>query len=174
MSVLFDREAELEQLRALLADARSGAGRLSVISGPPGIGKTALLDHFLAEASAAGCRVMRARCGEFEQDFAHAVARQLVEPVLSTMDSDERERGLTGPAARAATALDEAAAGESVAASELFHALYWLCANLAAERAVVMAVDDAQWADQASMQWLLYLARRIEQVAILIVLTADA
>lgn len=145
-----------------------------MISGQPGTGKTALLDHILAEASAAGFRVLRARCGDFEQDFAHGVVRQIVEPVLFTMQPDERERALMGPAARAASALDEAASGEEVAALELFHSLYWLCANLATERPVVIAVDDAHWADSASMQWLTYLARRIEHLPILIVLTADA
>ena len=42
------------------------------------------------------------------------------------------------------------------------HGLYWLVANLAAARPLLVMVDDVQWADQASLRWLVYLARRLE------------
>jgi hypothetical protein len=39
------------------------------------------------------------------------------------------------------------------------HGLYWLAANLAAQRPLLIAVDDAHWADEPSLRWLAYLAR---------------
>ena len=42
------------------------------------------------------------------------------------------------------------------------HGLYWLVANLAAARPLLVVVDDVQWADLASLRWLVYLARRLE------------
>ena len=171
MPRLFDREAELGRLRGLLDDVRTGTGRLAVVTGAPGVGKTALLEEFLAIASNSGFRELHARCGEFEQDFTLGVVRQLVEPVVSKLGDAERERVLAGPAARAAATLEQPASTESVAELDLFHGLYWLCANLSSEAPLVIAVDDAQWGDAASLQWLRYLARRIDQLPVLIVLT---
>ena len=49
------------------------------------------------------------------------------------------------------------------------HGLYWLTANLAARQPVLIVVDDAHWADAASLRWLAYLAGRLEgpEVAVL-------
>ena len=50
----------------------------------------------------------------------------------------------------------------------MLHGLYWLTANLAAERPLVIAIDDAHWADSASIAFLNYLARRVEGLALLV------
>jgi len=45
------------------------------------------------------------------------------------------------------------------------HGLYWLVANLAANRPLLIAVDDAHWADKPSLRWLAYLAPRLDGLA---------
>ena len=62
--------------------------------------------------------------------------------------------------------------GEATDASGAAHALYWLTADLAADRPTVIAVDDAHWADATSLRWLAYLAGRIENVALAVVVAA--
>ena len=57
---LIERMAELAQLSASLAAAREGDGRLVLVEGPAGIGKTSLLDACCEEAGEAGVRVLRA------------------------------------------------------------------------------------------------------------------
>ena len=58
--------------------------------------------------------------------------------------------------------------GESVEASTrdtsfaVLHGLYWLAVNLSAARPLLLAIDDAQWADESSLRWLTYLARRLD------------
>jgi hypothetical protein len=47
----------------------------------------------------------------------------------------------------------------------VLHGLYWLVVNLAASRPVLIAVDDAHWADEPSLRWLAYLAPRLEGLA---------
>ena len=47
----------------------------------------------------------------------------------------------------------------------VLHGLYWLVVNLAASRPLLIAVDDAQWADEPSLRWLAYLAPRLEGLA---------
>ena len=49
------------------------------------------------------------------------------------------------------------------------HGLYWLAVELAARRPLLLAVDDAQWADAPSLRWLAYLGRRLEGVPLLLV-----
>src|SRR5262249_55729045 len=50
------------------------------------------------------------------------------------------------------------------------HGLFWLAANLAAERPLIVAVDDVQWSDPPSLRWLAHLARRLSELPILLLL----
>ena len=52
------------------------------------------------------------------------------------------------------------------------HGLYWLCANLAAERPLAVVVDDAHWADGASLRFLAFLLPRLEELAAAVLLGA--
>ena len=54
----------------------------------------------------------------------------------------------------------------------MLHGLYWLTANLAAERPAVLVIDDLHWSDPASASWLVYLARRIEGLPVALLLGA--
>jgi predicted ATPase len=76
---LLERNDELAQLGAELAGAGNGRGRLVLISGPAGIGKTALLHRVERGAERDGMLVLRARGVELEQGFAFGVVRQLLE-----------------------------------------------------------------------------------------------
>lgn len=64
--------------------------------------------------------------------------------------------------------------GEAVEATPvgILHGLYWLVANLADEEPVLLAVDDAHWADEPSLRFLAYLARRVESLPIALVIGA--
>ncbi len=53
----------------------------------------------------------------------------------------------------------------------VLHGLYWVAANLGASRAVLIAVDDAHWADAPSLRWLAYLAARLEGLAVALLIT---
>ena len=46
----------------------------------------------------------------------------------------------------------------------VLHGLYWLCANLAAERPLCLVVDDAHWADTPSLRYLAFLLPRLEEL----------
>ena len=56
----------------------------------------------------------------------------------------------------------------------LAHSVLWLCAALAETRPLALVVDDAQWADRSSLEVLAYLARRIDDLPLLIVVGARA
>ena len=69
--------------------------------------------------------------------------------------------GAAGLAERAFESADVASVEDDVPYATL-HGLFWLAANLAARRPLVVAVDDAHWADPPSLRWLTHLARRLD------------
>ncbi len=171
---LLEREAQVAALQALADAARSGGGRLAVIEGSAGMGKTRLLAEGRAIAGAAGMRVLVARGGEFEGEFAFGIVRQLFESLLASASPDLRAELLSGPAAL----VEPLFGGSPLRVSQdvpaegsfaILHGLYWLAANVAFEQPTLFAIDDLHWADTPSLRWLLYLTRRLEGVPLLVV-----
>src|SRR5215213_10541103 len=177
---LLERNEELARIESALDEARAGRGTFLVLEGPAGIGKTALLAAARTAAAESGMRVLRARGTELERDFAFGVARQLFEPSL--VDASEHERAdLLHVAAGVAAGLlglpdaPPAAVPPSWGIDPSFailHGLYWLCANLSAADPLCVIVDDAHWADAASLRYLAFLLTRLEELdAALVVAT---
>ena len=52
----------------------------------------------------------------------------------------------------------------------MLHGLYWLAANFASRRPTLLVVDDLHWADEPSLRWLVYLARRLEGLPVLLLI----
>ena len=156
-------------MERLLAGARAGSGGAVVLEGPAGIGKSSLLAA-ARTAAAPELRVLSARGGELERELPFGIVRQLLEPVVAT-DPAEREVLLAGAAALAQPVLSESdpETGSEASFSAL-HGLYWLTVNLAGSQPVLVTVDDAHWADVASLRWLIYLARRLAGVPLALVL----
>jgi DNA-binding CsgD family transcriptional regulator len=173
---LLERQGELARIDRLLAAARAGRGGFVVISGPAGIGKTALLTEAGERAGRMGMRVLAGRGGELEGGFSFGVARQLFEPLLAGAAPAEREALLAGAAQRALIALgDEPGPAPPTAVSErlftVVHGLYWLVVNASGAGPVLVVVDDLHWADQASLRFLLYLAGRLAGLPVALVLS---
>ena len=167
---LLERDHELEELDARIAAAAAGDGSVVALEGAAGIGKSALLAAARSRAADAGMRVLTARGGELEQGLSYGVVRQLFDPPLLAMGPDRREGMLAAAAALALPALSIAPAGPAGDPSSVPHGLYWLTQNLAADEPLLLAIDDAHWADLASVAFLSYLARRVEGHALLVVL----
>src|SRR6266513_1709154 len=174
---LLERNEELARIESVLAAARSGQGTFAVVEGPAGIGKTALLRAARTEATDGGMRVLRARGTELERDFAFGVVRQLFEPPLAEASELERADLLQAAAGVAAglLGLPGAPAAEGTHSSgvdpsfAILHGLYWLCANLAAVGPLCLVVDDAHWADAASLRYLAFLLTRLEELEVALV-----
>ena len=172
--MLLGRDRELAQIGGLLEDGRSGAGAVGVFEGPAGIGKTALLGEATRAAGTAFC-VLRAAGTALEREYAFGVVRQLFSPVIARDDSAELLQGAAGLAS-APLGLEAGSDGRTRGwgdpASAAMHGLYWLVANLAERDPVLIALDDAHWADAMSLRFLLYLARRLEDVAVLLLVAS--
>ena len=174
---IYEREAELATLSSALTAARAGAGRLVVIEGPAGIGKSRLLAEARAMAKTRGMAVLAARGIELERDASFGVAAGLFAAMLAAVPDRERSLLLSGQASLAATLFDPAAP-ETDDSSALVRGLYWLTANVAAESSgevppgLLIQVDDIQWADRPSLSFLAYLAARIDELPAVLVVTA--
>jgi DNA-binding CsgD family transcriptional regulator len=169
--MLLDRDREIGTFEAALSAARQGNGRVVVLEGSAGTGKSALLAAAGELAANAGMRVLSARGGELEQEHAFGVIRQLYEPPLTAASPAERERLLAGAAAPAARLLgiDEASDSGSYAAGfAAMNAVYWLTSALATDRPTLAIVDDAHWADASSLGALDYLARRLADLPLIL------
>jgi DNA-binding CsgD family transcriptional regulator len=171
---LVERADELARIEALLAAARAGRGALLLVTGPAGIGKTALIAAAKDRAFGAGMRMLSARGEELEAEFSFGVARQLFEPMLIGAAGKEQDL-LAGAARHALIALDGTDSGMPPAASDaLFaavHGLYWLAVNAAGQVPLLVAVDDLHWADQASLRFVAYLAVRLEGLPVALMLS---
>jgi predicted ATPase len=161
---LLERERELAAVEELLS-RRSGILAIEVGAG---IGKTSLVQATCRRARELRYQVLSARGSELEADFAFGVVRQLFERRLTGAGEHERASLLVGPAAAAGPLLlgktAECSAGDTSFA--VLHGLYWLTANLSAVQPLLLAVDDAHWADEPSLRWLTYLARRMEGLSV--------
>ncbi|MGH2883017.1 MAG: ATP-binding protein, partial [Solirubrobacteraceae bacterium] len=172
---LLERGSELTELADDVMAARGGTGRALLVEGPAGIGKTELLRaaRFMAEED--GMVAAMARGTELETGFAFGVVRQLFEPLLRECSRRDRERMLRGAAGLATDVIDGSDGGSvrvAVRSPEALHGLYWLTLNLAERAPLVAMIDDAHWADQASLRFLSYLAGRLEGVSVLVIVAA--
>lgn len=173
--VLLERDTELGVVAGLLDDVRAGKGRVLILEGPPGIGKTELLHAVQERAAEAGVDVLPARASQLDRGFSFGVARQLLERRVRDATAKERAALLDGAAQGALPALGIAEGdAEGDAGMRSLHGLYWLVANLAGRGPLVLCVDDAHWADRSSLQWLLYCAPRLTGLPLGVVMATRA
>jgi DNA-binding CsgD family transcriptional regulator len=171
---LLERASELAAIDDALASAANGAGRCVVVEAPPGMGKSALLAATRSAGAERGLTVLAARAAELEEAFSFGVVLQLFGGAVAR--AEDPEQLLSGAAALSAPLFGSAPAGEGIPDEEqsftLFHGLHWLTANLAERKPLVLAVDDAHWADLPSLRFLHYLLQRLDELPVAIVVTS--
>ena len=176
--VLLEREPALARVDRCLRDAVAGNGSLLLLEGPPGIGKTRLVLAARGRGRELGLVTLAGRGSELERDFAYGLVRQLFEAPVVAASPLERAELLAGAAGRVArlfglpTPHDDAADALLDPSFAVLHGLYWLSANLGRRSPLLLCVDDAHWADQASLRFLNYLGRRLAELPIAVVAAA--
>ncbi|WP_052359439.1 AAA family ATPase [Actinoplanes friuliensis] len=158
---LLGRSRESAELDRMVAAARSGESRVLVVHGPPGVGKTALLDH--ARQAATGLRVLRVFGVESEMELAFAALHQVCAPLLELLPrlrAPQRTALETVLGLRAGAPPDRFLVGLAVLS---------LLSEASEQGPLLCVVDDAQWMDRSSAQTLSFVARRLlaESVALL-------
>ena len=166
--MLQGRQIQQAAIEALLGRARAGASGALVLRGEPGIGKTALLDY-AADLASGQMSVLRAIGIESEAELPFAGLHQLVRPVL------DRLGALPGPqnaALAAAFGLAQTVGGALTSVGDRFLVGVGALSLLAEVAPVLCLIDDAHWLDRASVEAMLFAARRLHRDGIVMLFTS--
>lgn len=166
---LLEREAELAELGRLLEQAAGSEGTLVFIEGIAGAGKTSLVQAAAQLGRARGMLVLEAAGSELERDLGFGVVRGLFEKTLLRAGAAGRRTLLSGAASMAAPVVWPIKSVAPTDPAAALHGLFWLVSNLAERGAVILAVDDAHWADAPSLRFLAYMSRRLSGLPVLVV-----
>ena len=150
---LVGRDRDLEVIRAFVDEAPA-RGQALLLSGDPGVGKSALLDAAEELAAAAGVRVLRVAGAQFE-DASFSGLNQLLLPLRADID---RLGCLQRNALNVALGLADGRPADRLVVS---NAALALLHEAAAVRPLLMIVDNLQWLDRASAVVLGFVARRL-------------
>ncbi|KMS86443.1 AAA family ATPase [Prauserella rugosa] len=163
-----DRRAQLDELARLLSACGEGTGGLSVVTGCLGSGKTDLVQRFADEAAGSGALTLYATAVWSEGSLPGGVLDQLFRGARLPPDlADRVARLLTSHAERREPSAPVRGVG---AETRFLNDLASLLLELSRDRPVVVVVDDLQFADSLSQQFVLHLRRRLSSARILLVL----
>lgn len=161
---MHEQTDDLAELSAVATAARAGTARIAVIGGPAGIGRSALLAAVADRERRLGSRVLTACCGPRDRTDEFGLVRQLFEPLRGEADVaallDQLERRTGAPDAD-----DMSDPADDAATAAVTHRLHAITARLAADVMLVLVIDDLQWVDRPSLQWLGHLARRLDSLS---------
>ena len=180
---LVGREDELAVLIGLVADATAGRGSVAVIEGEAGIGKSRLADEVATRASAiAGSAVGRGRNHEGLRTPAFWPWASVVEDLVAAVEPEAARAVLGDDAAALAQVVPEVkelvpgleplvCTDPDSARFGVLQALTGFLRRLGGVRSVVVVLDDIQWADRASLDALVHIARSIRESPVLVLAT---
>ncbi|WP_206699800.1 LuxR family transcriptional regulator [Actinomadura sp. RB99] len=171
MVALVERDEQIQQLDSLLADCTARRGRVALLEGPIGTGRTALLRGLAERAERSGFRCLRASCSPAEQELPYGVAGQLLRDVPRPEDPDDPSGRLLERLAAAADVPDAGPA--SPHAVRTHHELVLALLGHAEREPLLITVDDLRYADVPSLHLLLHLVRRLASAPVLVVLADE-
>jgi DNA-binding CsgD family transcriptional regulator len=163
---LVERADELAVLQDAISRVRDGQGGVVVVRGPAGIGKSRLLETV---STATGLQVFQARANELERDYTFGLVHRLFDGLIHGLSATDRAGLFTGAAAHCAPLFDAGDAGSANSGFATLRGLWWLLLGLSAHGPVALVCDDVQWADSASLRWLAFIASRLGETAVLLV-----
>ncbi len=161
---LVERSEAISQLDEALTAAQTGSGNLVVVAGPAGIGKTALWHTAERLAAARGFATRGASATELEVGFPYGIVRQIYRGAAS---DEAHPSEMIAPILGRATGLNNV----TDVSYQVLDGLYWLVDDMTTQQPLLLAVDDAQWADEPSLRHLCHLCRRLDGLRVVVLLT---
>src|SRR5438034_1224457 len=174
---LIGRDSELSTLEDALLSALRGDGGVVIVGGEAGMGKTRLVHTLASRARTLGCVVVAGGCSEAELSLPYLPFLEAIGNYLTTADAGDLGQRL-GPAAGELAQLfpqlgaPSGSSTDSVQAKlRLFESILILLRDAAGHRALLVILEDLQWADPATRELLDYATRRLRSTNVLIVAT---
>jgi DNA-binding SARP family transcriptional activator len=172
---LIDRESELEQLHEALRSSMARGGLVFAMTGAPWMGKTRLLEE-LASFAHGDRDVLIGRAFRMEQSLPYGVATQVLGGATAHVDAlrDEIPEWAMNELGRLAPGFAPAAdeTPDRFGELRLLEGIHTVLSILARERPILIILDDAQWMDTSSAALFSYLARRISEMPVAMVVAA--
>ena len=168
------RVAELERMQACWRDAQDGRPQLLLVTGEAGIGKTRLADELAAWAAHRGVTVAHARSYAAEGDLGFGVVASWLRNAEVLARLRHSQVADCAELSRIVPELGEPGAPPQRSVAELDTLRLFDAAALALtsrHEPLLLVVDDAQWSDAPSLQFVHYLMRREATSALLVVAT---
>jgi DNA-binding SARP family transcriptional activator len=158
---LVGRSRELEVLHEAAKRVDAGERQVVLVSGEPGVGKTALAAYVGSECHARGAAVLYGRCDEEMvvpyQPFAEALGHYVNHTGLDELESQFTDlKALVRPGATGREVLDDQEADSQ--RFRMFAAVVGLLASASSDAMVVVVLDDLQWADRPTLLLLRHVS----------------
>ncbi|MEE8346318.1 MAG: protein kinase [Dehalococcoidia bacterium] len=180
--VFVGREKEMDELRAGLEDALSGRGRLLMLVGEPGIGKTRTSEEFATYAGLRNAQVLWGRCYEGEGAPAYWPWVQVVRSYVHDRDPQELMSEMGPGAADIAQVVSEVkerlpglptppTLEPEQARFRLFDSITTFLKNASKSQPIILILDDLHWADKPSLLLLQFLARELRGARLMVLAT---
>jgi len=180
--VFVGRSEELIQLDKALVAVQHSAGRCVRVSGEAGIGKSRIIAEIRARVIGSGFTILSGRCFEQDRSFPYAPLIDMLRSFFATNPASDLLAALGLLAVELVKLLPELAPQVStpqnaphldseVEKRRLFEALAGLFLRQAEAGPLLIIVEDLHWSDQASLEFLLYLARRMSDQPLFLLLS---
>ena len=179
-SIFVGRQQEMAVLEAALNDALSGQGRLVMLAGEPGIGKTRTAQELTSLAETLGAQVLWGRCYEEAGVPPYWPWIQSLRSYIQQRDPDGLRSEMGAGAADIAEVIPDVreklpdlpsppTMEPEQARFRLYESITGFLRNATLSRPIMMVLDDLQWADKSSLALLQFLARELDQIPMLLV-----
>ncbi len=178
-SGILERDDDLDRCSAVLDAVRSRAGATVVVEGLAGIGKSELVAQVCAEAAVRGIVPLAVRGNQRDRTLAFGATRTLLARWVTGRGEREKRALFAGAAdfAHVPLGLPQPRHHGADSVIGLVEALYWLVVNATSllgtggdEEGLLLAVDDAHWLDEESLQWLEFLSDRLTGLPVVLLL----
>ena len=182
-SVMVGREHELASLIDGLDDAASRRGRLFLVCGEPGVGKTRLSDEVASVAEAKRMALMVGHCSEHDEAVAYLPFVEILESFVERPQSQDRLRAALGPEASELERLlpklrnilpglpPLRALSPAQARRHLLNSFFDFAARAASSRPALMILEDLHWADDSTLALLDHIAQRLSDQSLMVICT---
>ncbi len=162
--IIVGRDAERQRLASCLKQALDGCGRLVLVSGEAGIGKTTLVRDLARDAAERRALVLSGHCYDLSTTPPYG-------PWLEVIRESPRVDGLPSLSEILSGVDDDESPGRG---DQLFGWGLELFSKLSANQPVLLILEDMHWADRASLDFLRFLGRSVSDIPVLIVATYRA
>jgi DNA-binding CsgD family transcriptional regulator len=178
--VLIGRASNLDAIDRQIDQVANGAGRVALIAGEAGIGKSRLVNEIKSRALQRGLLMLQGGCFEIDRSLPYAPFIDLLRSFFANFSADQIKRFVDPAALDLSRLLPEFYTPQAEASialdpeqekRRLFQALSQFLIQLASAQPLLIVIEDLHWCDDTSLELLAFLARRLNSQPVLLLLT---